>query len=172
MTIRGMQTLLSLRQAGKRPALVFLDLIDAYRAPRYPHELERLTLCPEGATRNDDLRPLVGLDVVIMARDWTADLSGLYDRLTQYANEIILLVDSFGDDVGWSWMKKYGRVELSERPWVFQYRDAQADATMYACRKENAESKAGYQKSQDREREAIRMVPWLKTGGRIGTSHL
>lgn len=172
MTIRGMQTLLSLRQAGKRPALVFLDLIDTYRAPRYPHELERLTLCPEGATRNDDLRPLVGLDVVIMARDWTEDLSGLYDRLTQYANEIILLVDSFGDDVGWSWTKKYGRVELSERPWVFQYHDAQADATMYACRKQTDASKAGYQKSLEREREAARMVPWLKTGGRIGTSHL
>ena len=96
MTIRGMQTLLSLRQAGKRPALVFLDLIDEYRAPKEAGELERLTLCPEGKTRNDDLRPLVGLDVVIMARDWTEDLSGLYDRLTQYANEIILLVEDEG----------------------------------------------------------------------------
>lgn len=171
MTIRGMQTLLSLRQAGKRPALVFIDFIDEYRAPRYLNDLERLTLCPEGSIWNDDLRPLLALDVVIMARVWDENLSGLYERLTRYANEIILLVDSFGDDVGWSWMKKYGRVELSERPWVFQYHDAQADATMYACRKATEANKAGYQKSLEREREAARMVPWLKTGGRLGTSN-
>lgn len=146
--MKGVQRLIAMRKAGKRPDTVWINFDQEYRRPRDLREWHHLELTYSPA---QDLRPFVNLDVMICAADWQEEVGALYERLTEYARTITVLVAAFGEDIGWWWDKRYGRTEFGARCFAREIAEAHVDATAAAINGD----KAAYAAAQSRELEAI-----------------
>ena len=109
--VRGMNDLIALRASGSRPTLVWLWV--GYGFPSYANELNL-----DAPRANEDYRGLVGLDVILYARESSAKLFELFERLKTYANSISMHVEAWKDDnTGGSiliWNRKFGQKTLGE----------------------------------------------------------
>lgn len=147
--MKGIEHLIRMRKAGKRPDTVWINFDQLYRAPKYPSEWRNLELVFEPTV---DLRPFIGLDVTLCAAEWNEDIGPLYERLTEYASTITVLIAAFGDDIGWWWDKRYGRTEFGARCYRRELDICHADAT-HAARMNDA---VAYAECTAREIEIIK----------------
>lgn len=110
--IHGLQALLALRKTGRRPAdAILISVTDSAGQAAY---VTRYT-DTEGVVRSSDnietldLRPLVGLSVVVCSDVFGPRENRLFVRLQEYANDVILLVASWANEstkeFGLSWQK-------------------------------------------------------------------
>ena len=117
--------LMALRNAGKRPAGLLPINIGNYRS--FPGEL---TITPDMPVDRLDLRCVIGLDVQLFAESWGNREAAIYGRLREYADEILVTIVDFGDDVGWWWVKRWpendGRINFADRHYFTRYESARA----------------------------------------------
>jgi len=110
--IPGLAGLIALRKSGKRPSeQILLTLTDSEGQARY---VTRYT-DTEGVVHSSDnietldLRPLVGLSVVVCADRFGDRENRLFLRLQDYAHDVILLVAEWANqstkEFGLSWQK-------------------------------------------------------------------
>jgi len=144
----GIDQLIAMRKAGKRPDVVWINFDQSYRHPKDLREWHNLEL---EYSHSRDLRPFINLDVIICSAHWTEDVGALFERLTSYARTITVLVADFGDDIGWWWDKRFGRTDFGARCFAREIQEAQADAMTAAIRGNKAE----YAEAQARELNAI-----------------
>jgi hypothetical protein len=108
--IHGLAALLDMRKRGRRPAgQILLTVTDSECQARY---VTRYT-DTEGVIRSSDnietldLRPLVGMDVIVCADRFGERENRLFLRLQDYASDVILLVAEWANqstkEFGLSW---------------------------------------------------------------------
>jgi hypothetical protein len=118
-----------------------------------------LLIRPEDPIERLDLRCIAGLGIVLFFAQWDAKVAKLYERLQDYAAEIVVESPCFDLDAGWFWVRNIGQIEMSERWILTEYRNAQADCTAAGCKGD----KVAYEKAQARELRAIERASWLKS---------
>lgn len=111
----GLIPLLTLRKKGLRPSSVWLSIGVPYVPPRYEQDFERMELCVSGSVTGDDFRVFKGLKVTLFAADWTALTAATLEKLKLYADEITVLIASFGEDIGFAWSAHSGQVNFGEQ---------------------------------------------------------
>lgn len=162
MLPRGGSELIAMRKAGKAPSsevwVNYGDFIEPFwwkysNTSTSPELLVR----PEDPIDRLDLRCVVGLNLILFFKDWNSKAAKLFDRLTEYANEVAVMSPAFDDEIGWRWTKKYGRVEFGESHYIVSLSNALADATC-AARKND---KAAYSAAQAKEKQIREAAPWL-----------
>jgi hypothetical protein len=110
--IHGLQALLTLRKNGRRPAgSVMLTLTDCPSYAKFVREYSDT----EGVIRSTenvetlDLRPLVGMSVIVCADTFGPRENRLFVRLQEYAVDVVLYVTEWvqqgGTEFGLSWRK-------------------------------------------------------------------
>ena len=152
--MKGIERLIAMRQRGKKPETVWINFDLRYIAPKSPSEFQILELSYE-PTR--DLRPFVGLDVILFANNWRSEVGELYERLQQYAKSITVFVVDFEDDIGFHWLPPYGRIEFGQAHYIERLKAAQTEATHCAL----TNDKAGYAAAQANEARTREAAPWL-----------
>lgn len=109
MTIRGLEPLLAMRQAGKLPGrnvLLWTDR-DPSKWSRYADAMGM----PEGrVTVKDDLRVLIRLDVILVANRFTPEVSKVLESIRQVAASVIFVALAHED--GTVWDRENGEREL------------------------------------------------------------
>jgi hypothetical protein len=118
MNPRGASPLIELRQAGMCPRGAVWVMLGDYREPdwwRWANTCDHpeVLVRPEDPIERLDLRCLVGLEVVLFFGSYDERAMRLYDRMQEYAKEIIVMSPAFEDDIGWRWIKGIGRVEFA-----------------------------------------------------------
>jgi hypothetical protein len=106
-----------------------------------------------------DIRCIIGLSVVLFFVQWDARVSRLYDRVQEYAEEIVVMSPCFESDIGWFWVRGIGHIEFGERWILTEYRKAQADCISAGVKGDQI----AYAKAQARELKAIERASWLKS---------
>ena len=112
MNVHGLQALLEMRQARRRPAdAIMLTLTDSEGYAQY---VTRYT-DSEGVIRSSDnietidLRPLLGLSVIVCADTFGERENRLFLRLQEYAADVVLYVTEWvrqgGKEFGLSWQR-------------------------------------------------------------------
>lgn len=99
--IHGLQALIAMRRAGKKPASdILLTVSDDAGQAKYVTTYADT----EGVIRSSDnidtldLRPLIGLCVVVCCKSFGDRENRLFQRLQQYASDVILLVADWADE--------------------------------------------------------------------------
>ncbi len=104
-----MKPLEAMRLAGKRPAApVWLWLGDycPTRWERWSDSTVEISIPPAAAVDRIDLRPLVGLRVIVVAETYNRPLLQFLTRLKQYATAIeCFVVDWLPNDLGMRWQR-------------------------------------------------------------------
>lgn len=109
MTIRGLEPLLAMRQAGKLPGRNVLLWTDREPA-KWSRYADALGM-PEGRVMvKDDLRVLIRLDVILVANRFTADVSKILENIRQVAASVIFVALQAND--GTVWDRERGEREL------------------------------------------------------------
>lgn len=161
MTPRGAAPLIAMRQAGFRPSgdvwVSYGDFpeLDWWRWANTCNSPE-LVVLPTDPIERLDFRCLVGLRVVLFAAEWSARVGKLFELLTEYADEVVVMSPAFEGDIGWFWLKDHGRVEFDDR-WRI---DALADAKAAAVNAAFKGDQAAYQAARVREAQAQGSAPW------------
>ncbi len=164
MTPRGARALIEMRKKGQRPVgVVWIEYgngpdPDWWMWSNTEGQPEILVK-PEDSIELLDLRCFVDLEVILFCVEWCDRVGRLYERLQDFAKEITVMSVSFGEDIGWHFIKPYGRIDYGEAHWIEKYSKAKADATFFARR----DDKAGHQEAQQREKQIIENAPWLST---------
>lgn len=159
MIPRGAAPLIAMRKAGNRPAgFVFVSFGD-FREPdwwRWADTCEKpeLLIRPEDPIERLDLRCVVGLDLILFFSEWSEAVGKLYERLTEYAQEIAVESPAFDTDIGWWWVRGVGRIGFDDRRHLTAIAEAQADA-VHAARKDDRVAYAAAQAKEQRAREAM-----------------
>lgn len=110
MTIRGLEPLLAFRKEGKLPSRTVLLFADPVK-PRLWAKFGDCLLMPEGAvTMKDDMRVLVGLDVILLAQSAGAVPFAIFHKLKEYARSVMFVVLPLND--GYLWDKTNGERAL------------------------------------------------------------
>ena len=99
MNVHGLQALLEMRQARRRPAdAIMLTLTDSEGVIRPSDNIETI-----------DLRPLLGLSVIVCADTFGERENRLFLRLQEYAADVVLYVTEWvrqgGNEFGLSWQR-------------------------------------------------------------------
>jgi len=120
MTPRGGAPLIATRKRGQRPAgSVWVNYGDFVEPDwwRWSNTTDtpELLVRPGDPIVRLDLRCLIDLDLVLFAAAWSDPVSHLYERLQEYAREILIQVVAFEGDIGWWWLRDVGRIEFGER---------------------------------------------------------
>ena len=108
-----------------------------------------------------DLRALVGLNIILLPQVWDERVARLHELLMTLAEEIAVLSPAFGDDIGWWWHKRYGKLEWGERHILTEY---QADEDLRAMNTAHTPAAdAAYRAAAARNAERLEAHPWLKS---------
>ena len=118
-----------------------------------------LLIRPEDPIERLDLRCIIGLTVILFFAKWDEKVSRLYDRMQEYAEEIVVESPCFDLDAGWFWVRGIGQLDMKERWILTEYRNAQADCIAAGVKGD----KEAYAKAQARELRAIERASWLKS---------
>jgi hypothetical protein len=105
--MRGIDQLIRMRQGGKKPDAVFVNFFGEFKTPKLPAEFKLMQLRYAPC---HDLRPFVGLKVILHAKTWAEDVAKAYEALQAHASEIHVLVEEFEIDIGFFWTKQGGQV--------------------------------------------------------------
>lgn len=106
--IHGIDQLIALRRDGMRPELVFVMFVDGGRLISGD-----VGIGPAANIERLDLRPFVGLQVLILADTYTPALRRLFERMHEFAASVVLSVKEWlPNDLGLVW----GRGEQKPRP--------------------------------------------------------
>ena len=109
--IHGIQRVINVRASGMKPKLVWLWV-------GYEFQAKGFDLALEAPRVSEDFRPLVGLSVVIRARQSSAALFAMWEELKQVCGSLTLSVESWDDDTSGGsvliWDKKHGQRTLEE----------------------------------------------------------
>ncbi|MCX7161490.1 MAG: hypothetical protein NT083_00320 [Rhodocyclales bacterium] len=150
--------MIAMRKAGQRPAgFVFVSYGD-FREPdwwRWANTCNQpeLLICPEDPIERLDLRCAVDLSLILFFYEWSEPAGRLFDRLTEYAQEIAVESPDFGTDIGWWWTRETGRIEFNDLPWVLKFHEA---------RKTGCYTKAQLDDRIRIENECVKHVPSLR----------
>lgn len=130
MTPRGAQALIAMRLAGQRPAgpvwinygdlrqpgsprdgrpLAVTDWAKWEETSAYPELLVR----PEDPIDRLDFRCVVDLPVVLFFKTYSDRAALLFEKLKEYAREITVMSPDFDRDIGWTWSRERGQVDLA-----------------------------------------------------------
>lgn len=129
MTPRGGAPLIEMRMAGMRPAgPVWINMGD-FPDPdwwRYSNTASHpeIVVRPDDPLDRLDFRCIFGLEVTLFFQHYGDRAIMLYEKLIDYAAEILVTSPDFGEDIGWWWLKKYGQVDFDKRHIVTAYEDA------------------------------------------------
>jgi len=103
-TVTGINRLIELRSRGLKPELVFIMFIDGGHLSDGD-----VGISPAANIERLDLRPFIGLRVLVMADTWSSGLARLFERLQEFASEIVVTVQSWlPDDLGIAWRRSDG----------------------------------------------------------------
>lgn len=163
MIPRGAQPLIDRRLQNWRPQRPVWIQYGDFLEPAWWRYIEtkespEILVRPEDPIEQLDLRCVVGLLVTYVFREWDVRVARLYERLQDYAAEIIVMSPCFDLDCGWFWVRGYGEIAMNERWRLTQMKDAQADCIAASVKGD----KVAYAAAQARELEAITGAPWLK----------
>ncbi len=159
MIPRGAAPLIAMRKAGQRPVgYVFVNYGDLrepdwWRWANTCNEPE-LLIRPEDPIERLDLRCVVDLKLILFFTEYCAPAVRLYERLTEYAQEIAVESPAFESDIGWWWVRGVGRIAFDDRKHLTAIQDAQADA-VHAARKGDQVAYAAAQAKEQQAREAM-----------------
>jgi hypothetical protein len=161
MNPRGAAPLVAMRESGTRPAgFVFVSYGDLPDPDwwRWANTLghPQILVRPTDPIERLDLRCLVGLNVILDFAEWSPGVARLYERLTEYAQEIAVESPAFEADIGWWWVRGVGRIGFDDRRHLTAIADAQADAVHAALKRDSG----AYQAAQDNERSATEAMSW------------
>lgn len=164
MIPRGADALIKLRLSGKRPENDIFILVGEGREPdwwKYSNTIEQpeLLILPTDPLERLDLRCVHGLRVIMVCLVWDDREARVLDMLTEHANEVAVMSPAFDTDIGWRWIRGYGRVEFGDSHWLADYQNAVADSTHLALGKD----KAAYLASQANEARILEAAPWLSS---------
>lgn len=99
--IHGIDRLIAMRRAGKRPELVFIMFVDGCRLFSCD-----VGVSPAANVERLDLRPFVGLDVLLLADRYSVSAFRLFERLHEFAATVVLSVVAWlPDDMGLFWAR-------------------------------------------------------------------
>ncbi len=155
--------MIAMRKTGKRPAedvwISHGDFVepDWWRWAETQYSPEILVR-PEDPVDRLDLRCMVGLKLFLHVTAWNDHSSRLYERLTEYADEIALMSPSFESDIGWWWHKRYGQIAWTERHWLTKLEKTE-DARSIAAHRNN---KPAYAAAVEEQMKILEAAPWLK----------
>lgn len=103
-SIVGIDRIAKARLNGEAPALVFLIVSEGCRL-----SAGDVAILPTANVERVDLRPLVGLRVVVLAEVYTPWLVRLFARLQEYAADVTLVVrDWLPEDIGLRFVRGQG----------------------------------------------------------------
>lgn len=113
MKIKGMDALLKMRREGNKPALPVWMWIGFEPAKYNGTGIELEVPRP---SRSIDLRPLIGLDVMMCARTYSPELFDLFEAVKTNARSVILWVEAWDDslDSMLLWDRNTGQRTLEE----------------------------------------------------------
>lgn len=111
--IHGIDALIAIRKSGNRPALSVWIWIG------FPAEGKKgpaINLTISTPSRLADIRPLVGLPVILCATEYSPALMNFFDALKAVCSSVCLWVQAWGDDVDSMiiWDKRNGQRALGE----------------------------------------------------------
>lgn len=163
MTPRGAAPLVAMRQAGYRPSGDVWVRHGEFPDPDWwrwanTRNSPEVIVRPADPVDRLDLRCLVGLRVTLFASEWSARVGKLFELLTEYADEVVVMSPAFEGDIGWFWLRDHGRVEFDDRWRIDALADAKAAAVNAALRNDQA----GYQAARAREAQAQGGAPWQR----------
>ena len=160
MKPRGSDNLFSMRIAGERPNLVWIDYGHGKTYEWAAMGLgPTLRVLPTDPIERLDFRCIVGLDVILEPFGWDNKAAELYERLQEYAATIQVVSLCFEPDMGWAWDKRYGRRELGELAYIDRLAEAQSDCIKWATKRNEPK----YAEAQARELKILEDAPWLKS---------
>lgn len=110
--IDGIGHLLTLRRSGLRPRSLWLSIGGTYRRPKYAQEQGMMELCVHDSVATDDFRAFKGLRVTFFTPEWSQLAADALERLQQYADEVTVLVASYGEDIGYFWSAQHGATDM------------------------------------------------------------
>lgn len=162
MTPRGAAPLIAMRLAGQCPAGEVWITVGEGREPDWWKWSNTLSM-PELLIRPDDpidlldLRCVHGLNVIMFSEAWDERAARVHDRLIEYAEEVCVMSPAFELDIGWRWIREYGRIEFGETHWIKDYSDAEDERGRASLRSD----KAAYAAATLLEREIRLSAPWV-----------
>lgn len=161
MLPRGAEPLIAMRKSGVKPSLTWVSYGDFIEPDwwRWSNTAKspELLIRPEDQVERVDLRCIVGLSIIFFFSDWNSKAARLFDRLCEYAAEVVVMSPDFEDDIGWRWIKGIGRFELGESHIVTDLAEAQADRH---CAAMKGDTKA-YAEAAEREQKIREAAKWL-----------
>lgn len=163
MIPRGADALLKMRITGQRPAAEVWVGVGDMREPDWwkwsnTADMPEILVRPEDPIERLDFRCLMGLRVILLTREWDDRAARIHAILEDYVEEIAVMSPAFELDVGWRWIKKYGRVEYGETHWISDYRAAQDDRAQAAYQN----NQPAYSAATERENQIREAAPWLR----------
>lgn len=163
MVPRGAEELIKMRLSGSRPVLPITILVGEYKDPswwRYTNTagLVEILVRPEDNIERLDFRCLTSLSTIMILFEYGKRDIRLYERIQKYADEILVLCPEFDVDLGWRWIKKYGRLEINDSKHIDEYRAAEIERGKAAHRNDQA----GYKAATDKENNLKERFPWLR----------
>ena len=104
--MNGLDLVLKIRKAGVTPDCVAIDVDGRYSPPRDIEDFLRpkLTFSMSENIRALDLRPIVGLQVLIFSDDWSLPVQNLFRAIQKDAGSVAIFGMGFGPDcLGMVW---------------------------------------------------------------------
>ena len=163
MTPRGASALIAMRKSGTVPAgEVWITIGDGQEPDWWQwsntYQTPQILVRPADPVERLDLRCIVGLKTLFFFASWDDRVARIYERLQEYAEEIAVMSPAFDTDIGWRWIKRYGRVEFGETHYIEDLKRAQGDRTTASRR----DDKPAYQAAQANEMRILEAAPWLR----------
>lgn len=124
MMIDGLSHLKTLRSQKIVPPRIAVCIDGKFREPKYEQDYCPMELTVCAPIERDDFRPFVGLDLSLYCGDYDQFANRVFEKLAEHANEITVLIASWGTDIGFLWHKQYGKMDMCEIGWLEQYHEA------------------------------------------------
>lgn len=110
--MRGIERLIAVRSTGKRPTLAWI-WVGAEYAKFFLEPGRELQI--DAPSVSADLRPLVGLDVIVMVEACSPALWAMWERLQSYARSATLHINDWRDAASVIvWDRKHGQRSLED----------------------------------------------------------
>ncbi len=163
MTPRGAAPLVAMRMSGQVPSADVLVNHGDLPEPdwwKWANSCDKpeILIRPEDPIERLDLRCIVGLRITLFMAQYSDKAALLFERLQEYATEIVALSPDFEGDLGMWWLPKYGVIDFDKRPVVTAYEAAKANTSIAAHKRDEA----GYRASQAEEMNLLEANPWLR----------
>lgn len=113
MQMRGVNGLIEMRKRRYRPAgFAFITIGHDCLADWADHpeteDVVSLSIDPGANPEHIDLRPVIGLDVILVAGKYTGQAMRLFERLQELAKSVQFVAPEFEEDLGFVWDKTNG----------------------------------------------------------------